>query len=232
MKSIGTVLSELRTAAGLRQQELSEQFRLHNNPVSSGAISKWEKDNTLPNAAQFLTLCEIYGAYPVIRAFLPDDRSFPISELNEEGCRKVLEYIGLLRDSGHFNRPEPTKPAVSRSLPLFDLPASAGTGELLLGDSSGEVTFSEPIPAEADFCLRLNGDSMEPRFHDGQLVFVHSCSVLNDGELGIFGYDGRAYCKKLSVNSSGIRLLSFNEKYPPIPVSPSLGFTVFGRLVE
>lgn len=233
MKSIGSVLTSLRQQANYNQHELSNQFLLHNNPVSSSAISKWEKDNTLPNASQFLTLCEIYGAYPVMQAFFPEDESYPVASLNYEGYQKVLDYISLLQASGRYKKvSEKKKPSVSRTLRLFDLPVSAGTGEFLLGDTFEERTFSENVPEKADFCLRISGDSMEPHFHDGQIVFVENCKILNDGEIGIFGYDGRAYCKKLSVNTSGIRLISLNEKYVPISVSSGSELTVFGRVVE
>ena len=51
---IGENIAALRRASGMTQEMLA--FRLG---VSSQAVSKWEKGATLPNAKQFLALCEI-----------------------------------------------------------------------------------------------------------------------------------------------------------------------------
>lgn len=234
MYSFGSTLTKLRNQAGLKQSELSELFSEKGNPVSNQAISKWEKDASLPNATQLITLCEIYGGFSVIQAFLPEDTSYPIAALNKEGCAKVLDYISLLKANNRYIRqPEQVlaKPN-KRTLHLFDLPVSAGTGELLLGESYEDYTPTSAVPEDADFCLRISGDSMEPHFHDGQIVYVHQQPVLNDGDIGIFGYDGHAYCKKLSLTTAGTRLISLNEKYDPIEILRGSELLVFGRVVE
>ncbi len=234
MNTFGSILYQLRTDAGYKQSELSELFSLHNNPVSSQAISKWEKDNSLPNAVQFLTLCEIYGAYHVLSSFLPEDTSYPVSSLNYEGYQKVLDYISLLQSSGRYHKPHVKlqKKETTKTFRLYDLPVSAGTGELLLGDTYEECTFSEDVPDDADYCLRISGDSMEPHFHNGQIVFVHIQNVLSDGDIGIFGYDGRAYCKKLSLTTAGTKLVSLNHAYEPIEIPVGAELLVFGKVVE
>ena len=51
------------------------------------------------------------------------------------------------------------------------------------------------FPAEADFGVRVSGNSMEPVYHDGQIVWVERCETLSIGQVGVFVYDGEGYLK-------------------------------------
>ena len=56
---IGEVLAARRRSLGLSQAELAARLSRRGYPVSNQAVSKWEKGATLPNAEQFLCLCEL-----------------------------------------------------------------------------------------------------------------------------------------------------------------------------
>ena len=58
-ENIGQLLSNRRKELGINQTELAETMSLRGFPVTNQAVSKWEKGATLPNAKQFLALCEI-----------------------------------------------------------------------------------------------------------------------------------------------------------------------------
>lgn len=73
---------------------------------------------------------------------------------------------------------------------------------------------------------------MEPEYIDGQIVLVHQQDVLNDGEIGIFGYDNNAYCKKLSLSTAGTKLISLNSEYSPIEVPKNGVLHVFGKVLN
>lgn len=101
---------------------------------------------------------------------------------------------------------------------LYDLAVSAGTGEPL-GDTDYKTRIeipTEQVPENAHCCLRVNGDSMEPAYKDGDIVFIQRVEdgALREGEVGIFALNGEGYIKQLGHR----QLLSFNPKYPPIAV--------------
>ena len=52
--SLGDRISELRTAAGMSQLELSRQME-----VSRQAVSKWESDQSSPDASNLIRLAEV-----------------------------------------------------------------------------------------------------------------------------------------------------------------------------
>lgn len=72
---------------------------------------------------------------------------------------------------------------------------------------------------------------MEPRYADGQIVWVHRQETLEHGQIGVFLYDGMAYCKRLERDRNGVRLCSLNPAYKPIVLRPGEMLTVFGRVV-
>ena len=115
-----------------------------------------------------------------------------------------------------------------RSISLYDLPVSAGTGVFL---SESEVTTIN-IPdtadtSEADFALRIKGNSMEPKYRDGDVLLVEECDSVEYGDLGIFVLDGDGYFKKFG----GDRLISLNTEYADILLKNFSEVACCGRVV-
>lgn len=225
-KSLGTILTSLRREAGLTQPRVSELLAAEGIDIKPAGISKWEKDMTMPNAAQFLALCAIYGVTDVMATFTGASGS--LAGLNAEGRRLVSDYIRVLLASGLYSERE-EEPA-ARILPLYTLAASAGTGQFLDGDDFEPVDASS-APPEADFAVRIAGDSMEPEIADGAVVYVRSREVLESGALGIFIYRGEAYCKRLAQSKNGAQLVSVNPSYAPIDIREGEQFRVCGEVV-
>ena len=141
-KSLGATLTSLRRMAGYTQVQVTRLLAERGYEIQSAGISKWEKDLTMPNAAQFLALCQIYGVTDVLGTFTDSGAS---SNLNEEGRRLVANYVRVLEASGLYAE---TKPSAARTLPLYDLAVSAGTGQFLDGESY-ELIDSYDAPRRA-----------------------------------------------------------------------------------
>ena len=224
-KSLGTILTALRREAGLTQPRVSELLAAEGVDIKPAGISKWEKDMTMPNAAQFLKLCEIYGVTDVMGTFT--GRGGSTAGLNAEGRRLVANYIRVLLASGLYAEADETQ---ERILPLYTMAASAGTGQFLDGDDCEPVDASA-APEEADFAVRIAGDSMEPEIEDGQIVWVKRRETLESGRVGIFVVGGMAYCKRLHVDENGACLMSANPAYGPIELTPEAEYRVCGEVV-
>ena len=229
-ENIGQLLSQRRRELEINQTELAEAMSLRGFPVTNQAVSKWEKGATLPNAKQFLALCEILEIDDVRGEFSCGSEGI-FAGLCREGRRLALDYVQLLRDSGRYaNRRE--EPAYIRSLPLYSLAVSAGTGQFLDGEDYEMVEVGAEVPDGANFGVRVAGDSMEPEFHDGQTVWVRQQRSLMTGEIGIFLYDGNAYLKQLVALENSMALHSLNPAYADIVVSPELPLRVLGKVVR
>ena len=88
------------------------------------------------------------------------------------------------------------------------------------------------VPEAANFGVRVAGDSMEPRFHSGQTVWVHQQPTLDPGEIGVFLYDGSAYLKQLRRDGGRVFLHSLNPAYADLEVSDALPLRVLGKAVS
>ncbi len=61
--------------------------------------------------------------------------------------------------------------------------ASAGLGDFLNDDYFEEEEFpAAEVPYGSDFGVYVNGDSMEPRYHNGQIAWIKKSQILNYGE--------------------------------------------------
>lgn len=102
-----------------------------------------------------------------------------------------------------------------KEIPLFDLPVSAGPGEFLGTDSNARDTIKINInsaTATASYAVRVHGNSMEPKYRNGDTLIVEECNAVEYGELGIFVLDGDGYFKRFE----GDRLVSLNPDYGDI----------------
>lgn len=230
-RKLGSKLSELRKARKMSQQEVAKLVSIGSDPISNRAVSKWETGDTLPNAEQFLALCRIYDIRDVLSTFLgmegPNDEG--LNSLNKLGRERVDEYISLLKESPEFSYKQKVI-RIKRQMPLYDLPASAGTGVFLDSDSYTLIDVDETVPENANLAVRISGDSMTPLYTDGQIVYVRQQPDLKPGEIGIFVLNGEAYCKKLETDG-GIKLISLNPNYKPIKVKYSYELRVIGKVV-
>ena len=230
MASIGTIIAENRKKKGMSQKDLVLALGEYGHSITYKAVSKWEQGSALPNVPVFLAVCKILEVTDIYEAFFGTNPFNPLSSLNEDGKKKAIDYIDVLAESDRYKKVDNIIP-FKRSIRLFKLPASAGTGEFLDGDDFDLIEVGEEVPANADFGIRICGDSMEPRFINGQIVWIHQQDSLTHGDIGIFYLDGNAYCKKLQDNDQGLALISLNTKYEPIPVTENSSLKVFGKVV-
>lgn len=233
MDNIGNIFAAYRKKLKYSQQDICDKLTGMGIPTKPAAYSTWETGNSIPNAVQFLAMCKILGITDIFNQFIggynPDD---PMAELNEEGKAMALNYIDLLKGSEKYQAVPVRILQLVRILNLYDMPVSAGTGQFLDNDSYEEVEVGPEVPVTADFGVRISGDSMMPRYLDKQIVWIQKTDELNDGEIGIFYYNGNSYCKKLLCNKKGTYLISLNDKYDPIEIAEGETFKTFGRVVS
>lgn len=102
--------------------------------------------------------------------------------------------------------------SITRLIQYYYHLASAGTGQIVFDDLPTKLVEIPDIPKykKVDYAISTNGDSMEPLYHDGDILLVEKISTINVGEIGIFIVDGQTFVKKLGVNE----LIPLNKKYP------------------
>lgn len=94
--------------------------------------------------------------------------------------------------------------------------ASAGTGQIIF-DTPPTKRIEIPDTPEnqkAAYAIGVNGNSMEPVYHDGDTLLIEMTEDLQLGDIGIFLVNGESYIKKLGDQE----LISLNPKYENIPL--------------
>ena len=233
VNAIGDIIAENRKKQGLTQSQLATKLSLRGITVSPKTISSWEKGNNEPGIRAFAEIClilEVPDLYEALYGHNPFDKS---TLLNAEGRDKLQDYLSLLLASHQYDESTPgIIPISRRRIKLFHVYASAGTGNFLEESSFEWIEVGSEVPQKADFGIQIAGDSMEPRYVNQQIVWVHSQETLSSGEIGIFFYNGDAYCKKLSEDADGLFLISLNQKYAPMRVRTEDNFKIFGKVLN
>ena len=156
-------------------------------------------------------------------------------QLEPPGQRKVITYAEKLRDEQE-KRKKAKKNEVSEKVVQFygydyyDHATSAGTGQYLNDVRVERIEL--PVDVDADFVIPIKGDSMEPDYQDGDLIFIQTSVDLNDGVIGVFNYNGEAYIKQLVIDEDQAYLHSLNPEYKDMPITPETDFRIIGEVVD
>jgi len=133
------------------------------------------------------------------------------TEFPEEVRLLLLETIRKL--VGLPDAPEDLRPVIVFTR-CHRMKASAGVGyDLDNADEWRDVRIYDcPEAYQADFAVEVDGDSMEPDYHDGDIVFVKLSEDVPVGAVGLFIHDGKGYIKERGEKC----LISRNPDYPNI----------------
>lgn len=181
MKDLGKTIAKYRKEHKLNQSQLAKELENYDIYVKQNSISAWELGTATPNARQFLALCEILEIYDIYTDFIGQSPLNPFRNLNENGMNKVLEYISDLESTGNYKPAEIIPIHVIRERKVFYNTVSAGTGSFLDGDEY-EIFSSPDIPEAATFGVYVDGDSMEPKYHNKDLIWIEQTACLDNGE--------------------------------------------------
>lgn len=240
--SFGQKLRQLRAENRLTQQELSELM-----DVSVVAVQSWEGDRKRPGMEALIGLSRVLQVSidELLETGMQTENAGLSSpewtlitgyrSLDEYGKRAVESICGIELERMNAKNIRKTAGKVvpftahTRKIPYFALPSAAGYSTPLDDMPYEMIEVDDSVPGSADFAIYIQGNSMMPYIHDGQMVFVHRQEELAIGDVGIFSVDGAMYCKQYDKKPDGtLMLVSANEalKESNIVISPDSGQTV------
>lgn len=120
-------------------------------------------------------------------------------------------------------------PQDGKVIKLFDIAVCAGDGVYI-----DDAVESESITVEdsnADYAVKISGDSMEPTYKNGDILLVQKTEELNNGDIGIFYIDGNTMCKKYVERGRGVSLVPENNKYETIKVTKDKDCLTQGKVL-
>ncbi len=131
------------------------------------------------------------------------NREFYIAE-NQKNLKKEIKGLKSIINS------EIVHTSAIRYINYYYRLASAGPGQIVFDTPPTERIEIPDIPKyrKVDYAIGVNGDSMEPIYHDGDILLVEMRDEIEVGEIGIFLVDGNSFVKKLGKDE----LISLNPK--------------------
>lgn len=99
------------------------------------------------------------------------------------------------------------------------LVGSIACGEPITAEENIEDYVDVPESTQCDFCLRCKGDSMiDAGIHDGDVVYIHIQSQVENGQIAAVRIDGEATLKRVFWNeqTQTLQLLAENRNFAPL----------------
>lgn len=233
-KEAGITQKQLAEAVGIKPSTLSDYINLRSAP-SFGIIQKLAdyfkiKKSDIDTTFKEESILSLSDAPDSLTQQITD-KVVQLTIPNKKIVLRTSEE--LLESQKADNETQPTKvPEIIQlySYDYYDHPVSAGTGQYLNDVRVERIEL--PVDVDADFVIPIKGDSMEPDYHDGDLVFIRTSVELNDGVIGVFNYNGDAYIKQLVIDKDQAYLHSLNPAYKDMPITPETDFRIIGEVVD
>ena len=205
--------------------------------VTANAISNWECGRSRPDVnllpaickALKITLYDLYGENMPVdllsgreKKLIDGYRALNLS--NQYVIDKTVETLAFVQKTG--NRPE------IRELLYFERSLAAGFGDPTEFEQKAAPIYfyASPEVDRADYVFSVNGDSMEPEFHTGDLVLVQKLSnsaPLRYGEIGAFIVGNETYIKEYQPDG----LHSLNRDYDVLRFDEEDAVYLIGRVL-
>jgi transcriptional regulator with XRE-family HTH domain len=230
---IGERLKELRIKRNLTIAQTAEALGMNAN-----TYAKYERNERDVSTEGLCRIAEFYkvsadyllGRAPQTNPFAMLDLQVDIGEeavmgqymqLPKEWRRILLEVMKQLGDAaergerGGRIKKQPNPYLIK----LHQNKASAGFGyDLASEDEWDEIEIAAtPQAIAADFAVEVDGDSMEPDFHDGDIALVRFDPDVPVGKVGLFVLDGMGYIKERGKKC----LISRNPAYEDLKLDDS-----------
>ena len=191
MSDIGSMILKLRNEREMSQDELARRLN-----CTKQTISNYERNARRPS----------YEMLEAIADILNVPMSFLISK---EEQREELERIYK-----EYALPSNLHPITKKSAQRVPMIGEIAAGIPIVAEQDYETYVD--CPMKADFALTVRGDSMEPIFLDGDVVYLREQPDVDDGQIAAVIVDDSATLKHVYHNPTGLTLISENRAYPPM----------------
>ena len=150
--------------------------------------------------------------------------------LPEQEKQRLIGRAEMLVDLfGQKPEKNNTPPIAMTTINIADVAAGAGISTPFTIDNafSPKEIPSNAVISGADCGVPINGDSMEPNYPNGSIVWVKITQDVGYGDAVIAILNGEPYCKIYQHDG----LHSLNENYDVIHVYEQDNFSIFGKVI-
>ena len=212
-------LENLMSSRGIDRNKLCSDLGLKYTTVRD-----WLKGITYPRIGKIELLADYFG---VNKSDLIEDKSQEIKELKiptSPLVHKITEKVVKLStprkqkvlNYANEQLKEQNNKVITIEENLFEYRVfeklAAGNGYSYFNDGNYDTVFYNK-DLDHDFASWVFGDSMEPKYINGEVVLIKETGFDYDGAIYAVDWDGQTYIKKVYKEKDGLRLVSINKKY-------------------
>ncbi|HBC4730918.1 TPA: helix-turn-helix domain-containing protein [Staphylococcus aureus] len=237
MNSFKDRLKQIMSERKISQSELSRRTGIGRNSISDYLNGKYEaKQDKVFELAKALNVNEAWlMGFDISknRKIENNDIASIYSKLTPPRQKNVLNYANEQLDEQNTkgdNIVDINSYKQDRIAVNVNGCVSAGVGERLHGETLFTEMVKAPIPPH-DLALKVNGDSMEPMFKDGEIIFVEKTHNIKNGQIGIFIIEEEAYVKKVFVEDDRLTLVSMNKEYRDLHFYRNESVRLVGKVI-
>ncbi|MFP4460976.1 MAG: helix-turn-helix domain-containing protein [Thermotogota bacterium] len=206
--AIKSLLKELREKRGLSQNKLATLLGLN-----MSTISAYERGIRKPSKKVLIKLSNLFEVS--LEYLLRVSEELELTKQTDNEDEGVFQIRSFLKQKGID--PKNALQYLEGQIPLLGL---TGAGANVLAQEQAEDYI---YGADADFAVKVHGDSMEPLIINGAIALIKRIPIESfrnsDIALVIVNND-QALLKRLHLTKNGIWLLSENSAYHPIFFKP------------
>lgn len=199
--------------------------------ISYTTVSDWVNGKTYPRIDKIEMLANYFG---ITKSQLVEDNNInkdilPIyNELNQNNQTKTYNFANDLLKEQNSNIVDMRK----WKDVYIQSKVSAGCGIVDLDQQHKElISYDGYVPPKYDLAFQVEGNSMEPMFRDGEVIFVEHQEEVRNGQLGVVTINDEAYIKKIYLEDDCLRLVSLNKEYDDIIANGEDTIKVVGRVI-
>lgn len=216
----------IRTAMdnnGITQAELSRK-----TGIPKSTLNEWLKGKYEPKQDNAFLLAKALGVSPSwLMGIMEEEDEFDFldtyNQLNSTNQTKVYTYASDLLEEQNQVKED--------NIIYITSKLSAGTGIVDLDPEHKEPTEYDGKIPKHDLAFIVSGDSMEPTFKDGEVVFVKKTTEVRNGQFIAVQINEEAYVKKAYLEEDKLRLVSLNKKYDDIIANENDDIRVVGIVI-
>ena len=230
-------LKSLRKKLGYTQKDVALKLR-----VTQQNYQKWESGFTKSPTTE--TIIELANIFNTSVEYLTNTEILPIYQALSETRQSELVSIAEEKLKEQLNENK-VIPFIDNLIPyqvISEQSLSAGYGNGYTDEQETYTVFWDK-DVRYDYAAEIEGESMEPKFHDGDIALIRKTHV-NDYDGCVCVIDDvanqRVYIKRIHIEDTHVRLESLNKDtydngeliYPDILLENNENLKLIGKVVD
>lgn len=159
-------------------------------------------------------LADILGTSKQVISRYENGQRTPKVTVAAEFAKRLGVPMSTLSGEDDIMLPSNIQPISEMQMQRVPMLGEIAAGVPIMAEEDYGAFVSTPI--QCDFALTVRGNSMEPTYLEGDVVYIRQQDDVDDGQVAAVAIDGEATLKHVYHIPNGVHLVSDNMRYRPM----------------